>query len=152
MPPATVRPGTPPPAASGPRQTLPSAFVALPGLSERIDYLLSDLGYESGKTVPLTPHTTFDLAYKCYADGRYSDAMLFASHGLQLCNDARLHLIKGVCELHRGMGAAAEQTAANFRSALAGQQLFGIDAARERINDPMAVRFEDLIEYQAIGR
>jgi hypothetical protein len=151
-PPASVRPGTPPPAVSGPRQTLPSAFVALPGLSERIDYLLSDLGYESGKTVPLTPHTTFDLAYKCYADGRYSDAMLFASHGLQLCNDARLHLIKGVCELHRGMGAAAEQTAANFRSAWAGQQLFGIDAARERINDPMAVRFEDLIEYQAIGR
>jgi hypothetical protein len=81
---------------------MPSAFVVLPGLSERIDYLLSDFGYEAGRTLPLTPHTTFDLAYKCYADGRYSDAM--------------------------------------------------IDAARERINDPMAVRFEDLVEYQAIRR
>jgi len=129
-----------------------SAFVIPPGLSERIDYLLSDLGFQAGKTLPLTPQTTFDLAYLCYADGRYADAMVFASHGLRMCNDARLHLIKGVCELHRGMGTAAEMSAVEFRNAIAAQQVFGIDAARERINDAWAVRFADLVEYQATGR
>jgi hypothetical protein len=129
-----------------------SAFVVPPGLSEPIQHLLSDLGCQSGKTVTLTPHTTFDLAYKCYADGRYADAIVFASHGLRMCNDARLHLIKGVCELHLGSGPNAESTASDFRHAMASNQTFGIDAARERINDPWAVRFADLIEYQATGR
>jgi hypothetical protein len=69
-----------------------------------------------------------------------------------MCNDARLHLIKGVCELHRGLGPTAEQTATDFRNAMAGNQTFGIAAARERINDPWAVRFSDIVEYQATGR
>ena len=129
-----------------------SAFVVPPGLSEPIEYLLSDLGYEDGKTVPLTPHTTFDIAYLCYADGRYADAIVFASHGLRMCNDARLHLLKGVCELHRGLGTAAELTATDFRNAIAAQQVFGLDVAHERINDPWAVRFADVVEYQATGR
>jgi hypothetical protein len=157
--PGQVAPGpgvaTPPaqaPAATGPRQPMLSAFVIPPGLSERIDYLLSDLGFQAGKTLPLTPQTTFDVAYLCYADGRYADAIVFASHGLRMCNDARLHLIKGVCELHRGMGTAAELSAVEFRNAIAAQQVFGIDAARERINDAWAVRFADLVEYQATGR
>jgi hypothetical protein len=157
--PGQVAPGpggaTPPaqaPAATVPRQPMLSAFVIPPGLSERIDYLLSDLGFQAGKTFPLTPQTTFDLAYLCYADGRYADAMVFASHGLRMCNDARLHLIKGVCELHRGMGTAAELSAVEFRNAIAAQQVFGIDTARERINDAWAVRFADIVEYQATGR
>jgi hypothetical protein len=129
-----------------------SAFVIPPGLSEPIENLLSDLGYESGKTFPLTPRTTFDLAYLCYADGRYADAIVFASHGLRMCNDARLHLIKGVCELHRGLGTAAELTATEFRNAVTGQQVFGLDGAHERINDAWAVRFADIVEYQATGR
>jgi hypothetical protein len=129
-----------------------SAFVELHGLSEPIEYLLDDLGYQDGKTVPLTPHTTFDLAFKCYADGRYADAMVFAGHGLRLCNDARLHLIKGVCQLHLGQGPAAELTAADYRNAIAAQQVFGLDVARERINDPWAVRFADIVEYQSAGR
>jgi hypothetical protein len=128
-----------------------SVFVVPVGLSEPIDNLLEDLGYQAGKTFPLTPQTTFDLAYKCYADGRYSDALVFASHGLRMCNDARLHLIKGVCELHRGLTTAAELTAVDFRNALAAQQVFGINAARERINDARAVRFADIVEYQATG-
>jgi len=129
-----------------------SAFVVPPGLSEPIENLLSDFGFEAGKTFPLTPHTTFELAYLCYADGRYADAMVFASHGLRICNDARLHLIKGVCELHRGLGTAAELTATEFRNAIAGQQVFGLDVARERINDTWAVRFADIVEYQVTGR
>jgi hypothetical protein len=156
-----MRPENPPPAArpttlaptapAASRQAALSAFVVPAGLSEPINYLLSDLGYESGRTFPLTPRTTFDVAYKCYADGRYSDAMVFASHGLRMCNDARLHLIKGVCELHRGLGAAAEMTAVDFRNAIAGQQVFGMEAARERISDTMSVRFADLVEYQVTG-
>jgi hypothetical protein len=148
-------PGAPPSRAvnapAEPRRPVLSAFIVPPGLSQPIEYLLSDLGYESGKTVPLTPHTTFDIAYKCYANGWYSDAMIFASHGLQMCNDARLHLLKGVCELHRGMGSAAELTAADFRNAIAAQQVFALDAAQQRINDAMAVRFFDILEYQVTG-
>jgi hypothetical protein len=134
-----------------PRRPMLSAFVVPPGLSQPIEYLFSDLGFESGKTVPLTPHTTFDIAYKCYAKGLYSDAMIFASHGLQICNDARLHLLKGVCEMHRGLGSAAELTAVDYRNAIAAQQMFGLDVAHERINDSMAVRFSDIVEYQATG-
>jgi hypothetical protein len=153
IPPARTRPAPQADApTAGMRRPMLSAFVAPGGLSEPLENLLADLGYESGKTVPLTPHTTFDLAYKCYADGRYSDAMVFASHGLRMCNDARLHLIKGVCELQRGMVTAAELTAVDYRNAIAGQQLFGIDVARERINDSMALRFSDIVEYQATGR
>jgi hypothetical protein len=148
-----ARPSTQPGAeANRPRQPTLSAFEMSPGLSEPLENVLSDLGYESGKTFPLTPRTTFDLAYKCYADGRYADAMVFASHGLRMCNDARLHLIKGVCELHRGMGTAAELTAADYRNAVAAQQLSGVDSARERINDAMTLRFADIVEYQATGR
>src|SRR5580704_9674991 len=159
VPPGPVPPGpnvaAPPaqtPSAATPRQPTLSAFVVPSGLSEPIEHLLSDLGFEGGKTFPLTPRTTFDLAYLCYADGRYADAMVFASHGLRMCNDARLHLIKGVCELHRGLGTAAELTATEFRNAVTGQQVFGLDGAHERINDAWAVRFADIVEYQATGR
>jgi hypothetical protein len=148
-------PGPPPAGATTapvePRRPMLSTFVVPPGLSQPVEYLFSDLGYESGKTVPLTPHTTFDIAYKCYANGLYSDAIIFASHGLRMCNDARLHLIKGVCELHGGLGSAAELTAVDFRNAIAAQQTFGLDVAHERINDSMSVRFSDIVEYQATG-
>jgi hypothetical protein len=151
-----VRVPAPPPTATiitpaEPRRPMLSAFIVPPGLSQPIEYLFSDLGYESGKTVPLTPHTTFDIAYKCYANGLYSDAIIFASHGLRMCNDARLHLIKGVCELHQGLGNVAELTATDYRNAIAAQQTFGLDVAHERINDSMAVRFSDVVEYQATG-
>jgi hypothetical protein len=144
--PAVVAPGP-----AGPRQPTLSVYAPVTGLSEPIDDLMDDIGYQAGKTVPLTPQTCFDLAYACYADGRFADAMIFASHGLRMCNDARLYLIKGVCELHRGLNSAAEQTAGEFRSAMANQQFFGIEAARERINDARAVRFANIVEYQATG-
>ncbi len=148
---AATDPGPAPNTPIPPRRPTLSTFVIPTGLSEPIEYLLLDLGYQSGKTFPLTPHTTFDLAYKCYADGRYDDAIVFASHGLRMCNDARLHLIKGVCELHQGHGTAAEMIAVDFRNAIAGQQVFGLDAARERINDARAARFADIVEYQVTG-
>jgi hypothetical protein len=151
--PSSVRPNSSvPPASGAARQPTLSAFAEPGSLSQRIDYVLSDMGYESGNTFPLTPHTTYDLAYKCYADGRYADAMVFASHGLRMCNDARLHFIKGICELHRGLGSAAERTAVDFRNAVADQQLFGMESVRERINDAMSTRFADIVEYQVTGR
>ena len=144
--PAVVAPGP-----AGPRQPTLSVFAPVTGLSEPIDNLMDDLGYQAAKTIPLTPRTCFDLAYACYADGRFDDAIIFASHGLRMSNDARLYFIKGVCELHRGLTSAAEQTAGDFRTAMANQQFFGIEAARERINDARAVRFADMVEYQATG-
>jgi hypothetical protein len=152
----TAGPNTPAgpggPAATRPRQPALNPFAVPAGLSEPIENLLTDLGYQSGKSFPLTPGTSYDLAFACFANGYYADAIVLASHGLQMCNDARLHLVKGVCELHQGCNDAAEHTATEFRSALADQQLFGIEAARERINDPWAVRFADMVQYQAIGR
>jgi hypothetical protein len=149
--PATTGPAANGPQQTGPRQPTLSPFAVPSGLSAPINDLLSDLGYQSGKTFPLTPSTSYDLAYECYANGYYADAILFASHGLRMCNDARLHLIKGVCELRRGQTSVAEQTAGEFRNSLGAQQVYGMEAARERINDPWAVRFVDIVQYQSTG-
>ncbi len=109
------------------------------------------LGYDPPTCVPLTPQTSFDVAYKCYLNGLYADAVVIARHGLSMCNDARLHLLKGVCELYLGRCADAEKTATDFRNAVAQQQVFGMEAAIERINDPLRVRFDDIVEYQTTG-
>jgi hypothetical protein len=63
-----------------------------------------------------------------------------------------LHLLKGVCELHLGRGADAERTASEFRNALTQQQFFGMEAAHERINEPLSVRFDAIVGYQSTGR
>jgi hypothetical protein len=39
-----------------------------------------------------------------------------------------------------------------IEKALAQQQFYGIESARERINDEMATRFDDIVEYQDTGR
>ncbi len=113
--------------------------------------LFDTLGCDYVHCVPLTPQTSFDIAYKCYLQDLYADAVVFARHGLTMCNDARLHLIKGVCELHLARCKDAEKTAADFRSALAQQQFFGMEAAGERINDALRVRFDNIVEYQNTG-
>ncbi len=114
--------------------------------------LFLDLGYGPVTSIPLTPRTSFDVAYKCYAHGLYADAIAFARHGLTMCDDARLHLLKGDCELQLGLRAEAEKTANDFRQARAQQQLYGIESAHERINDAMSTRFDDIVEYQDTGR
>jgi hypothetical protein len=127
-------------------------FLVPAGLSMPAEDLFLDLGYGPVTSIPLTPRTSFDIAYKCYAHGLYSDAIAFARHGLTMCDDARLHLLKGDCELQLGLRAQAEKTASDFRQALAQQQFYGIESARERINDGMAARFDDIVEYQDTGR
>ena len=114
--------------------------------------LFLDLGYDPVTCIPLTPTTSFDIAYKCYVRGLYGDAIIFARHGLTMCNDARLHLLKGDCELHLGRCGDAEKTASDFRQALSQEQVFGMAAAQERINDAMAARFGDIVTYQDTGR
>jgi hypothetical protein len=114
--------------------------------------LFETLGYVRPYCVPLTPQTCFDVAYECYVHELYSDALVFARHGLTMCNDARLHLLKGVCEMHLGHCAEAEKTASDFRAALAQEQVFGMESAAERINDPFRVRFDTIVEYQDTGR
>jgi hypothetical protein len=141
---------TPPQAA--PLRPLQSVFLVPAGLSMPAEDLFLDLGYGPVTSIPLTPRTSFDVAYKCYAHGLYADAIAFARHGLTMCDDARLHLLKGDCELQLGLRAQAEKTASDFRAALAQQQFYGIESARERINDEMATRFDDIVEYQDTGR
>jgi hypothetical protein len=167
-PPAAV-PGQLPPERRGPLRPEPSpvtvrpiqsVFVIPPGLSMPAPELFELLGYGTlpcgpgggmAGCIPLTPQTSFDIAYKCYVRGLYADALVFAHHGLTMCNDARLYLLEGVCELWLGRCADAERTATNFRKALDDRQLFGMEVAQERINDPMRPRFEDIVEYQSTG-
>jgi hypothetical protein len=163
-----IRPGVRPPAVPGqfpperPRmrpepspvtvRPIQNVFVIPSGLSMPPEELFHLLGYGPVPCVPLTPLTSFDIAYKCYVRGLYSDAIVFAQHGLTMCNDARLYLLEGVCELWLGRCADAERTATHFRTALTDRQLFGMEVAQERINDPMRSRFEDIVEYQTTGR
>jgi hypothetical protein len=114
--------------------------------------LFRTLGYDPVTCIPLTPQSCFDIAYQCYLQELYGDAVVLARHGLTMCNDARLHLIKGICELHLARSAEAERTASDFRNALTQQQLFGMEAAHERINEPLSVRFDAIVEYQNTGR
>jgi hypothetical protein len=107
------------------------------------------LGYIPSHCVAITPETSFDIAYACYIRGLYSDAAIFAQHGTTMRNDARLQLLKGVCLLHLGDCAKAEATAADYRAAVALQQNYGLGVARERVNDPMRVRFDQVVDYQA---
>jgi hypothetical protein len=148
VPPAMTQPA--PPAA--PSRPLQSVFLIPSGLSMPPEDLYQILNYDPVKAVPLTPQTCFDIAYQCYLQEYYSDAIVFARHGLTMCNDARLHLLKGVCELHLARGADAEKTASEFRNALTQQQFFGMEAAHERINEPLSVRFDAIVEYQNTGR
>lgn len=138
--------------AAAPARPLQSVFLIPNGLSMPPEDLFRTLGYDPVTSIPLTPLTCFDIAYQCYLQEYYSDAIEFARHGLTMCDDARLHLIKGVCELHLARNADAERSAAAFRNALTQQQLFGLDAARERINESLRVRFDDIVIYQNTGR
>jgi hypothetical protein len=147
-PPSVTQP-TPP---AVPARPLQSVFLIPSGLSMPPEDLFLDLGYDPQTCIPLTPQTSFDIAYRCYARGLFRDALAFARHGLTMCDDARLQLLKGVCELHLGRCAEVEKTAGDFRAAIAQQQLFGLEVAQERINDPMSVRFDAIVEYQNTGR
>ena len=143
-----LRPAPGPP----PGRPMQSVFLVPEGLSMPTRELFELLGYGPDPCVPLTPQTSFDIAYKCYLRGLNADAIVFARHGLTMCNDARLYLLEGVCELRLGRCAEAEKTATHFRSAMADRQFFGMESARERVNGPMRVRFEDMVEYQSTGR
>jgi hypothetical protein len=143
---------TQPAPQAAPSRPLQSVFLIPSGLSMPPEDLYRILNYDPVTVVPLTPRTCFDIAYQCYLQEYYSDAIVFARHGLTMCNDARLHLLKGVCELHLGRGGDAERTASEFRNSLTQQQLFGIEAAHERINEPLSARFDSIVEYQNTGR
>jgi hypothetical protein len=146
----STAPSTPPLGQLPQRATI-SAFKIPAGLSLPVDQLFAELGSVPDSSVPLTPTTSYDLAYACYRRGLCSDAVVLANHGLEMCHDARLQLIKGVCLLHLGRDADAVRTAGDFRASLAHNQFFGLDAARERVNDPMRVRFDNIVEYQNTG-
>src|SRR5262245_25537229 len=124
-----------------------SVFTYPPGLSMSAESLFARLGQIPAHCVPMTSDTTYDLAFACFIRGMYADAIVFASHGLTLRDDARLHLIKGVCEMHLGRCAEAEATVEQYLNAISHNNLYGLAVARERINGPMRVHFEQIIKH-----
>jgi hypothetical protein len=95
----------------------------------------------------MTSDTTYDLAFACFIRGMYNDAIAFADHGLKLRDDARLELIKGVSQLHVGQCPAAEVTAEKYLNAIDNKNTIGLAVARERVNGPMRVRFEQILKH-----
>jgi hypothetical protein len=115
------------------------------GLSISPERLFEQLGYIPGYSVPMTANWCYELAYLCYIRGWYRDALILADRGLLVRNDARLHLLKGVCQLYLRQTSAAEVTGSNYLAAVAARNTIGLDVARERVNDPMRVRFEVIL-------
>jgi hypothetical protein len=109
--------------------------------------LFAHLGYYPAHCVPMTSDTTYDLAYACFIRGLYDDAIAFANHGLTLRDDARLHLIKGVCLMHVGRCVEAEATVEQYLNAVDNKNVIGLAIARERVNGPMRVRFEQILKH-----
>jgi hypothetical protein len=134
-------------AAVGARSTRPSVFSYPDGLSMSAERLFERLGQCPTHCLPMTSETTFDLAYACFIRGMYDDAIALASHGLKLRGDARLYLLKGVCEMHVGRCSEAEETAEQYLNAVNGRNTIGLAIARERVNGPMRVRFEQILKH-----
>jgi hypothetical protein len=127
--------------------TRPSAFAAPVGLSMPAERLYAGLGYYPPYCLPMTSRTTYDLAHACFIRGLYEDAIAFANHGLTIRDDARLHLIKGVCLMHVGRCVEAEATVRRYLTAIDNKFVMGLANARERVNGPMRVRFEQIVEH-----
>jgi hypothetical protein len=125
----------------------PSVFSCPSGLSMPADRLIARLGYFPVNCVPMTPDTTYDLGFACYIRGMYDDAIAFANHGLTLRDDARLHLLKAVCQMSVGRCVEAEETVDKYLNAVASTNTVGLAVARERINGPMRVRVEQIVKY-----
>jgi len=133
--------------AQGPDGARPSAFSYPAGLSMSANRLFGRLGNYPAYCVPMTSDTTYDLAFACFIRGMYSDAIVLANHGLKLRDDARLELIKGVSQLHVGECALAEATAEKYLNAIDAKNTVGLAVARERVNGPMRVRFEQILKH-----
>jgi hypothetical protein len=121
------------------------------GFSRPVDELFSALGYSPSGPDAWTPESSFDVAYACYIRGLHADAIVVADRGLALRNDARLQLIKGVCQLHLGQRSQAESTAAAFHAAVEQGMTAGLGQALERVNDPSSVQFRGIAPVSRRG-
>jgi hypothetical protein len=130
--------------------TSESVFSYPAGLSTDIEKLLPCLGYCycPGQRVPMTSLTTFDLAYACFIRGMYADAIIFANRGLTIRDDARLYLLRGVCELSLGRNADAEETVGKYLDSVNAHRTIGLAPARERVNGPMRVNFDLIARHK----
>ena len=116
------------------------------GLLTKPEILFPSLGFGPSNCFVLTPMTCFDAGYKCYSLGMYEDALAFVNHGLKQSNHARLYLLKAVCEMHLGHCEDAGSAILRYRAAaMIPSETFGLGPARERINEPMRVRLEQLL-------
>jgi hypothetical protein len=114
------------------------------GLSRPVGELFSALGYSPNGSDAWTPELSFDVAYACYIRGLYADAIAVADRGVALRNDARLQLVKGVCQLHLGHRSQAESSAAAFRAAVEQRMTIGLETALERVNDSLSAQFRGM--------
>jgi hypothetical protein len=129
-----------------PEPNLTSGFGSPDNLRTPMGRLLPALGFGPAHCFPLTPSTCFEVAYKCYCQRLYEDALAFTNHGLKQSNDSRLYLLKAVCLMHLGDCAGAESTIRMYRSALAvPANAGGLRSALTLVNDPMRVRLEYLL-------
>jgi hypothetical protein len=133
-------------------QTRPSVFSLPDGLSMSAECLFERLGYACGRCVPMTPETTYDLAYACFIRGMLTDTIAFADRGLSMREDARLYLIKGVAQMRLDLCAEAEVTAEQYLNAIANHHTIGLEYARERVNGPMRVHFEQMVRFISQSR
>jgi hypothetical protein len=130
------------------RRPSPSTFSYPPGLSMSAEVLFRRLGYIPADCLPMTSDTTYDVAFACFIRGMYSDAIAFTDRGLAIREDARLYLLKGVCEMNAGLCIEAEATADKYLQLLRmNKNLYGLAATRERVNGPMRVRFEQILKH-----
>lgn len=129
-----------------------SVFSYPSGLSQSAECLFGCLGQHPTNCVPMTSETTFDLGYACFIRGWYSDAIIFAKRGLELRNDARLQLLKGVSEMCAGRCNDAEATAQDYLDSVNAGNQIGLEIARERINGPMRVRFDQILKHISPAR
>jgi len=123
-----------------------SVFSYPEGLSLSPENIFERLGYFPANCLPMTSDTTYDVAFACFIRGMYSDAVVFASHGLTIREDARLYLLKGVSEMHLGRCRDAEATAGQYLTAVSRNNVIGLPASYVRINGPMRVRFEQILK------
>lgn len=139
LPAETLKDSLPKPAGV-PRFGLPK------GLETTGRVLIPKLGFGPAHCFPLTPTTCFDAGYKCYSLGWNADALAFADEGLTMSNNARLYLLKAVCEMHLGHCDDAANAMASYRLAeVIPSEAVGLYAAQERINEPMRLRLEALV-------
>jgi hypothetical protein len=122
-------------------------FAAPPGLTMPAKDLLEEIGFPVGtptEAIPYTPDLCFDVAYKCYCQGRFQDSLALVTRSLELAPRAATMYLKAVSELALGYAQDAEESAHVLKSHKLPDS-GGVRRLQERLSDDRVVRLESLI-------